>query len=135
MKKRPSYAPVFVGGCTLLTIFGVLCLTVLALLSVSTAVAENKQSQKAAQSVENWYQADLKAQEIFARLQAGEDVSQVETDGELYRFCVPISHNTVLDVVLRKEAHHWQVLRWQEIVTFPESEETLPVWAGTQSKD
>lgn len=130
MKKKPTYAPVLVGGCSLLTIFGVLCLTVLALLSLSTAVAEKKQAQVAAQSVQSWYQADLQAQEVFAHLRAGEEVPQVETDGEMYCFRIPISHSRVLDVELRKNGDTWQILRWQETPILPETDENLPVWQG-----
>lgn len=132
MKKKPTYAPVLVGGCSLLTIFGVLCLTVLALLSLSTAAAEKKQAEAAAQSVEGWYQADLQAQEVFARLRAGEEVPQVEEEAGIYRFSVPISHSRILDVELRKDADTWQILRWQETAVPPESDEILPVWQGIQ---
>lgn len=130
MKKKSTYAPVLVGGCSLLTIFGVLCLAVLALLSLSTAVAEKKQAEVAAQSVQSWYQADLQAQEMFARLRAGEEVPQVETDGKIYCFRIPVFHSRVLDVELRKDGDNWQILRWQETAILPKSDESLPVWQG-----
>ena len=60
----------------MLTIFAVLCLTVFALLSLSTVRADGRLSQISARSVEEYYNADSKAQEVLAQLRSGETVSK-----------------------------------------------------------
>ena len=132
MKKSSKFAPSAVGGSSLLVIFGVLCLTVLALLCLSTAQAEKRMAEAAVQTITAWYDADLEAQQIYARLRAGEDVPAVTVCQENYSFCVPISCNQVLEVALKKDGDHWSVLRWQAVANPEEINETLPVWQGYQ---
>ena len=61
-KRGTSGPPAAVGGSSLLVIFAVLCLTVFALLTLSTAAADSRLSQDAADAVEAYYQADSQAE-------------------------------------------------------------------------
>jgi hypothetical protein len=79
MKKHEKISIPAIGGSSLLVIFAVLCMTVFALLSLRTAQAEKQVADAAAQGVRQYYAADLQAQEIYARLRAGETVSGVTT--------------------------------------------------------
>ena len=63
-----KHAPPAVGGSSLLVIFSVLCLTVFALLSLSTVQASGRLSSTSAQAVAAYYQADSQAEAILARL-------------------------------------------------------------------
>lgn len=129
--KRTGYVPVpAVGGSSLLVIFGVLCLTVLALLSLNTALAEKRISESYAQGTREWYAADLQAQEVYARLRAGETVPGVSCTGDQYQYSLPVSRHRKLQVILRKNSGGWEVISWQT-VAYPESgDSTLPVYQG-----
>lgn len=129
-KEHRGRIPV-VGGSSLLVIFAVLCLTVFALLSLSTVQANGRMSEASAQAVSDYYEADRAAEEIFARLRAGERPEGVtETDG-VYAYTCPVSETRQLRVELLREGEDWTVLRWQtESVAEWEANEFLDVWDG-----
>ena len=58
MDEKRRFLPAAVGGSSLLVIFAVLCLTVFALLALSTVQADGRLSQKTAQAVAEYYDAD-----------------------------------------------------------------------------
>ena len=129
-KEHRGRIPV-VGGSSLLVIFAVLCLTVFALLSLSTVQANGRMSEASAQAVSDYYEADREAEEIFARLRAGEFPEGVaEIDG-VYAYTCPVSETRQLRVELLREGEDWTVLRWQtESVAEWEANEFLDVWDG-----
>lgn len=131
MKKRARISPPAIGGSSLLVIFSVLCLTVFALLSLSTVQAEKRLSDTAADAVTAYYEADLEAERIFARLRSGETVPGVQETAGIYRYACPISENQTLMVELQKTEDTWTVLRWQVAAQPEEISQTLPVWDGT----
>lgn len=128
--KKERISPPAIGGSSLLVIFAVLCLTVFALLSLSTVQAEKRRADAAAEAVTDYYAADLQAQEVFARLRAGETVSGVQVDGNLYRYSCTISQHQVLEVALEKEEDTWHICRWQVRAVSEKISEDLPVWNG-----
>lgn len=128
--KKERISPPAIGGSSLLVIFAVLCLTVFALLSLSTVQAEKRMADAAAEAVTDYYAADLQAQEFFARLRAGETVSGVQVDGNLYRYSCIISQYQVLEVALEKEEDTWHICRWQVRAVSEKISEDLPVWNG-----
>lgn len=130
MKRKEAFSSPAVGGSSLLVIFSVLCLTVFALLSLSTVQAEKRLSDKAAQSVSDYYRADLEAEKIYARLRSGETVPGVMETKEVYRYSCPVSENQTLWVELQKKDETWAILRWQVTARMEESDDTLPVWDG-----
>jgi len=67
MKKRSDSYP-FLGGSALLVIFAVLCLTIFALLSLSTAQAGSRLSLRSAETVHSYYEADAAAEKLLAQL-------------------------------------------------------------------
>lgn len=131
MKKRQTLAPPAIGGSSLLVIFAVLCLTVFALLSLSTVQAEKRLSDASANAVTAYYEADLEAERIFARLRSGERVPGVEESAGIYSYACPISEKQTLLVELQKTEGIWTVLRWQVAAQTEEISQTLPVWDGT----
>ena len=109
-EKRRMPMPA-VGGSSLLVIFAVLCLTVFALLALSTVQAGSRLSDRSAQAVLDYYQADSRAEEILARLRRGEVPQGVETEGEdLYVYACPISDTQTLMVEVRVEGQAYTVL-------------------------
>lgn len=121
-----------VGGSSLLVIFAVLCLTVFALLALSTVQAGGRLSDRSAQAVLDYYQADSQAEAILARLRRGELPAQVEAEGEgRYAYACPISDTQSLMVEVQLEGTEYTVLRWQAVSTTQwEAEENLTVWDG-----
>ena len=129
MKKR-EFAPPAIGGSSLLVIFAVLCLTVLALLSLSTVLAEKRLSDSAAEAAAAYYQADTEAERIFAAIRTGECHPAVtESEGE-YRFAVAVSENMHLEVAVQQTETGWKVLRWQTVSKDQTPNDGLKVWDG-----
>lgn len=131
MKQNARFSPPAVGGSSLLAIFAVLTLSVFAMLSLTTVQAENRISDASARATAAYYEADYRAEEIFARLRRGEAVAEVERTENLYRFRCAISEHQYLSVVLGCENGQWEILCWQTVASpEPIQEKRLPVWSG-----
>ena len=132
MDKRTRMNTPVIGGSSLLVIFSVLCLTVFALLCLSTVQAGTRLSQATARAVSDYYQADCQAEELFARLRAGQLPDGVTKENNTYSYCCPISDTQQLQVELRAEGGSWTVLRWQAVSTAEwTTDDALNVWDGT----
>ncbi len=118
------------GGSTLLVIFAVLCLAVLAMLSLNTALAQARLSEGAVQSITDYYAADLEAESILARLRAGEVPAGVEVQEGRYSYACPVSARQTLQVEVKQEAGAWIVLRWQTVPEEILADDSLLVWKG-----
>ena len=131
-RQRDHLSAPATGGISLLTVFAVLALTVFALLSLSTVRADERLSLASAQAVRDYYAADNGAQEILARLLAGEVPLDVTIDGGIYSYAVPISENQELQVELRVEGSIYTVLKWQAVSLgdWEEVEGELDLWDG-----
>lgn len=133
MDKRESFAPPAVGGSCLLVIFAVLCLTVFALLSLSTVQANDRLADASVEAVSAYYQADRQAETILAQLRSGQMPQGVTADGAtyIYIYTCPISDTQSLEVRVRLEGDSWTVLRWQAVSTTQwEAGEGLGLWSG-----
>lgn len=130
MKKAERVSSLPVGGSSLLVIFGTICLTVLALLSVSTVLAQQRMADSVHRAVTAWYEADLKAERIFAGLRRGETIPEVSEDKGVFRYSCPISQHQQLEVELQKTEEGWEVLRWQAVAYGEAPTQALPVWNG-----
>ena len=127
------------GGVSLLVVFAVLCLTVFALLSLTTVRADVRLADASAQAVSDYYAADCQAQEILARLRAGETPDGVTWSSPMeggeteYSYTVSISNPQELQVeVLLWPDGRWSVQRWQAAAAGGwEIDEGLEVWDGT----
>ena len=135
MKKGRSLSPIAVGGSSLLVIFSVLCMTVFAMLSLSTAQAEKRMAEAAHRKIISYYEADLQAQAVFARLRSGEMVPEVLQNGQEYHYAVPFSNNQTLEVTLRRIGDDWGVLQWQTVSDPEILNDPLPVWQGEELSD
>ena len=109
-----------------------LCMTVFALLSLNTVLAEQRLSEAYGKATEDWYAADLEAQEIYARLRAGEDLPGVEHLENQYRYSVGVSEHQTLQVTLEKNDENWHVIFWHTVAYMEERDSTLPVWQGQE---
>ena len=135
MDKETRMSTPVVGGSSLLVIFAVLCLTVFALLGLSTVQAGTRLSQATTQAVSAYYQADCQAEELFARLRSGELPAGVTKENNVYSYHCPVSDTQLLQVELREEAGEWTVLQWQAKSTADwEASDKLNVWDGTEMR-
>jgi len=130
MDKQKEKAPI-VGGSSLLVMFAVLCLTVFALLGLSTAQADKRLSDAAADAVTGYYEADSAAEAILAEIRSGnipEGVTVIDSSKILSYSC-PISKTQVLCVEV--SAENYEVVRWQAVsTTNAELDESVEVWDG-----
>ena len=115
MDKHTHQKFPMIGGCSLLVIFAVLCLTVFALLGFSTVQANKRLADISAQAVSDYYRADSQAEEILARLRTEEIPDGVTEKNHIYSFRCIISPTQVLLVEVQEE--NWKILRWQTIST------------------
>lgn len=132
-RKRERFSPPAVGGISLLVVFAVLCLTVFALLSLTTVRADSRLADASAQAVSGYYAADRQAQEILARLRMGELPEGVDAVGDTYSYTCPISDTQELqvEVELRLDGSY-TVLRWQAAAVGEWTiDEGLNIWDGT----
>lgn len=113
MDKHTHQKFPMIGGCSLLIIFAVLCLTVFALLGFSTVQANKRLADISAQAVSDYYRADSQAEEILARLRTGEIPDGVTEKNHIYSFRCIISPTQALLVEVQEE--NWKILRWQTI--------------------
>lgn len=131
MNDKRSFLPPAVGLSSLLVIFAVLCITVFALLSLSTVRADARLSESSAKAVTGYYEADFAAEEILARLRAGEQPEGVIFENGIYTYSCPISETQALLVEVKVEGSGYTVLRWQARSTANwEADDSLPVWQG-----
>ena len=131
MKNRERFSPPAVGGSSLLVIFAVLCLTVFALLCLGSVQAQKRLSDASVRAVTAYYEADLQAESIFARLRNGERVDGVRREENRYYYICAVSDSQELVVELCREEQKWTVLRWQTVPCVESAEDDSPaVWDG-----
>ena len=136
MDKKHRFSFPAVGGSSLLVIFAVLCLTVFALLGLSTVQAGQRLSNASAEAVESYYQADARAEEILARLRCGEMPEGVTVWDDRYAYECPISETRSLQVEVRLNGEEYTVLRWQAVSTVEwETDDNLLVWDGGMEEE
>lgn len=130
------------GSASLVMVFAVLCLTILAVLAVVSANSELKLAEKAADAVTNYYAADTQAWEIFDTIVDTYDHgftlpadcnAQLETvDGVDYlSYTVAIDDNQQLWVQVYQSNGAIQVAHWtvQDNGTWT-AQETINIWGG-----
>jgi len=128
---KRSALPVMVGISSLVVIFAVLCLTVFALLSISTVRANQRLSDKASAAVENYYAADCAAEQILAQLREGKIPPGVKEENGIYIYNCPVSDTQTLAVAVAVDGADYTVLRWQAVSTAQwQAEDDLPVWTA-----
>ncbi len=131
MSRHERFSAPVVGGSSLLVMFAVLCLTVFALLGLSTVQADQRLSRTSADSVFDYYRGDLQAEQILAQLRRGEVPPGVSIENHIYSYSCPVSQTRRLDVAVEECEGEWNVLRWQVVSLVEwEADEKLDVWDG-----
>ena len=134
MKKSMKITPPTVGASSLLVIFAVLCLTVFALLSISTVQADGRLGDKTQAAVYGYYDADCEAEVILAHLRAGEIPTGVAQKDGVYSYACRISPTQMLIVEVTVAGADYTIHRWQAVsITQWQADERIPVWTGKDS--
>lgn len=132
MGEEHRQLPPAPGASALLVIFAVLCLTVLAMLSLSTVQADGRLSDASSEAVSGYYAADCQAEEILAQLRAGTIPPDVREEAGVYYYKCTVSDTQDLEVAVRVEGSTYTVLRWQMVPSENwEAGEGPEVWDGT----
>lgn len=128
--ERSDQTPV-VGGSSLVVIFAVLCLTVFALLSLSTVKADKRLADINEKAVENYYAADLEAEKMLSEIRAGNLPEGVTVSGNVYSYSCPVSKTQKLCVEVKVTKSGFDIIRWQTASTTEWTEsDGLAVWHG-----
>ncbi len=125
-------APAAVGGSSLLVIFIVLCLTVFALLSLSSVQADGRLSTASAESVHAYYAADCEAEQILAQLRQGNIPEGVTVSGNRYCYECVVTDTQKLVVETEITGGDYRILRWQtESTLLWQADDGLQLWDGS----
>ncbi len=126
-----------IGGSTLMVIFATLCLTVFALLAISTVQADARLAKQGTDSTLAYYAADLRAEEILAELRAGNlPDGVVLTEDGMYLYDCPLSETQMLRVRVRVSGAEYQILQWQlQSVAEWTPENGLELWDGSEGDE
>lgn len=132
-KQEALSSPPAVGGISLLVVFAVLCLTVFALLSLTTVRADDRVGAATAEAVSKYYDADRQAQVILARLRSGKTPEGVTRNGDVYTYQCPISDTQALAVEVSLEYNTFSVLRWEAVSNGKwEADRDMHLWQSTE---
>ena len=136
-KQKKRFSPPAAGGVSLLVVFAVLCLTVFALLSLTTVQADVRLADASAQAAADYYAADLEAQTILARLRNGERPEGVTFTGSgllraEYTCRISDTQELQVSVILQGiSGREYVIERWQAVPSAEwESDESLDLWDG-----
>jgi len=120
-------------------IFCVLCVSVFAVLTLSTAMNEKRLSDLAAQRAAEYYEADCRAAEIVSDLAAGKEppgdveISRTDSDeGQIVEFSLPAGGERLLMVRAALDGNGGcRVLCWKTGYAGDwETNETIEIWDG-----
>ena len=107
-----------IGSASIIMLFAVLCLTVLAALSLLSANSQYALSERSAEVTRAYYAAEVRAVEIYDLVKNGDltDVSSYEHNGEtLYSYTVNIDEFQSFSVLLSTSDGKTEVRSWKII--------------------
>lgn len=90
-----------IGLASLLTVLAVLCMSVFAILTFTTAKADERLSKISADSVESYYRAEYEAQQILRDIRQGIIPENVTESNNEYTYDCIISEHLKLEVTVR----------------------------------
>ncbi len=147
--KNPRYH-MNIGGASIILLIAVFGLTVFAVLSIRASYKERQMAQKNREAVEAYYEADARAEEIFAQvankwedagrvgsaqavldaLKLSEEMEAKVAENEI-SFQVDVDHNRVLYVSLGLDKGGCSVLHWKLVSgTSGSYGESIDLWDG-----
>ncbi len=155
MAKGNRESGIQIGTASLILIFVVLTLVIFALLSVTSALADNRLTERTEAWITGYYKADLEAERRMAALdklaeegvKSGGDFATYMKEHSPYDydittgiadFKVKINENANLEVQARffpdyVEGKHFEIEKWQEVNAREYNiDDSMPVWNGEE---
>ena len=128
-QKKP-----LVGGISLLVVVMVLSMIVFAMLGISTGASLDRMSREAMNSCGNYYNADTKAEMIFAEIRRAYALSEkmpegVAVENGRYSYSCEISEMQRLYVTVTVGEDGWTVERWRA-QSEVEYDDSIDIWDG-----
>lgn len=146
--KRP--VGIGTGYLSIMMIFVVLCLTMLAALSYSAASSEKNYSDRSGEYTKEYYSADLEAKRKLAEIDAaaanyddpadfmfiaeleeieGAEVRQLP-DGVEVRWSTPINERQSICSAVKYSGSGYIITEWQTVFSYEAENKPLNVWSG-----
>lgn len=132
-RKKKAGVSYGIGGSSLLVIFAILCITVFAVLSISSVSADTSLSRRSSEAVAEYYEADLEAERILSEIRAGSIPEGVVADGNVYSYSCVINKTNELRVEVEVNGEAFTVKKWQMVYTGEwDNNEDINVWEGSE---
>ncbi|MDR0446522.1 MAG: hypothetical protein LBH17_05780 [Oscillospiraceae bacterium] len=137
--NRPRPMGLNIGSASIIMLFTVLCLTVLAALSLLSANSQYRLAERSAAAAEAYYAADAEAAAIYERLKNGEyngDViitTETAADGgTLFSYEIPAGGRQALSVRLTRDSGGgFYITEWRLVESGEWTpDEGLNLWQG-----
>lgn len=132
-----------VGSASIVLVFAVLCLTIFALITYTSARANKALTEVEARTIKEYYEADTLAEHILAEILAMEVMPDIvlgvdingyfdfDTGAEVAEFSCPISDKNELYVKIAMRPDSYDILSWRmRNVGDWQSDDSLNVWTG-----
>lgn len=132
MSRKVGATGLPIGGPTLLMVFVILCINIFAVISYMSALRDYNLSEKSAEMITKYYEADTKATNVLSDVAYDIKLNTVyenkykgindfaildEVDTLKVKYKVPIKKDIVLSVVVEfpKNSSKYRVLEWKMI--------------------
>ncbi len=146
MKKHGTNSGISIGSSSLILIFVVLCMTVFSVLTLMSANAEKKLSDKSAQAVSDYYNADLaatmKMNEIAEALFSSDSTVAEQLillgaeftaaqDGIIIAFDTEIDSRRTLHTEALLTENGLKITEWKTVTETEAADDSPGLWDGT----
>ena len=124
--KKNTFLPANIGLSFMLVMFIVLCMIILAVLSLSTALKDQHLSETHAKTVSQYYQATNLVEEKLAQID--KEIMEGTLTTSTVSFTIPIDETKALQIVLNihpEKETRYTIVSWHQISTVD--------WNGTQT--
>ena len=111
-----------------------ICLTILAILSFTTARADLRLAQKYAETVQSRYALEEKGQRYLSDLSAGRVSAPEEDDSGLLRTELESDGSRLLIVLRRDDAGGYEILSWRQEKRWEQDQTIDNLWSGSFEK-
>ncbi len=132
--NRPRPMGLNIGSSSIIMLFAVLCLTVLAALSLLSANSQYSLAERSAEVARSYYAAEVEAVDIYNRVKSG-DLSNVgiyDYNGEtLYGYTVNIDRFQAFNVLLSVDGENTEIRSWKIVEAGDWTpDDFLDLWSG-----
>ncbi|MBO4330989.1 MAG: hypothetical protein J5827_02825 [Oscillospiraceae bacterium] len=127
--------PIRLGPLALLLTIISICLTILAILTFTTARADLRLAEKFADTVQARYELERAGQEYLARLDAGQETPPEPDETGVRR--VDLEHGGYkLHIGLREDGQGgWELVTWLQEKTWEQDDTLDNLWSGSFGKE